>query len=52
MGVMVDVKRNNGGALCYLPPVEYIRLLLTEQSLGGNTTRNQFCGIMQSGLFT
>ena len=37
-------------ALCYLPPVEYARRLLTGESLGGNAQRNPSCGMAQSGL--
>ena len=37
-------------ALCYLPPAEYARRLLTGESLGGNAKRNPSCGMAQSGL--
>ena len=37
-------------SLCYLPPVEYARRLLTGESLGGNAKRNPSCGMAQSGL--
>jgi len=37
-------------ALCYLPPVEYARRLLTGESLGGNAKRNPSCAVAQPGL--